>query len=122
MIVSGGSIIVTLKHGQSVTVYGLSENDQYTITEDTYQGYNTSFATTVNDTEKTGDGYSGTGSTVSTKIATSNSLQTQKVTFTNAKDGSATGLILNYAPYALMVVLAAAVAFVFYRKKRNLDF
>lgn len=122
VIVSGGSIIVTLKHGQSVTVYGLSENDQYTITEDTYQGYNTSFATTVNDTEKTGDGYSGTGSTVSTKIATSNSLQTQKVTFTNAKDGSATGLILNYAPYALMVVLAAAVAFVFYRKKRNLDF
>lgn len=122
VIVSGGSIKVTLKHGQSVTVYGLSENDQYTITEDTYQGYNTSFATTVNDTEKTGEGYSGTGSTVSTKIATSTSLQTQKVTFTNEKDGSATGLILNYAPYALMVVLAAAVAFVFYRKKRNLDF
>lgn len=122
VIVSGGSIKVTLKDGQSVTVYGLSENDEYTITEDSYAGYTTSFATKVNDTEKIGEGYSGNGSTVTTKIATNDSLQTQEVTFTNDKDGTATGLILNYAPYALMVVLAVAVAFVFCRKKRNLDF
>lgn len=121
-ITSGGSVTVTLKDGQSVMVYGLSANDSYTITEDTYAGYTTSFTTKLNGVDKTGTGFSGTGSTVTNKIAASDELQTQEVTFKNDKDGSATGIILNYAPYALMIVLAAATAFVFFRKRRSADF
>ena len=46
------------------------------------------------------------------------SLQTQEVAFTNDRTGSATGFASSYGPYALMVVLAGAVAFVLFRKKR----
>ena len=37
---------------------------------------------------------------------------------TNNREGSATGFASSYGPYALMVVLAGAVAFVLFRKRR----
>lgn len=63
-------------------------------------------------------GGSGNIKTATGTIDAGTSLQTQEVAFTNNREGSATGFVLSYGPYALMVVLAGAVAFVLFRKKR----
>lgn len=113
---SGVEKKITLHHGQSVKIYGLTEGDKYKIQEKAETGYTTKFETKVGETV-IGDG------AVASNVAEGNidkgtSLQTQTVAFTNNRTGSATGFVSSYGPYALMVVLAGAVAFVLFRKRR----
>lgn len=104
VLTSGTAVDITLKHDQSATIYGLSANDTYTVTEEDYtiDGY----TTTVNGTS----GHEATGKiTANTTVA-----------FVNSKDaGSPTGVLMNIAPYAIMIVLAGVCAVLFLRKKNH---
>ena len=114
---SGGKQTITLRHGQKVKIYGLTASDNYKIEEATVSGYTTKFETKVGGTV-IGDG-TVTSNSATGVIEAKDSLQTQEVAFTNNREaGAATGFALSYGPYALMVVLAGAVAFVLFRKRR----
>ena len=115
-IKKGTAARIELKHGNKVKIYGLTENDTYTIKELEADDYKTTFETKLNGTNKAGG--SGNIKTATGTIDAGTSLQTQEVAFTNDRTGSATGFASSYGPYALMVVLAGAVAFVLFRKKR----
>ena len=96
---------IKLANGDSLTIYGLVSNDSYTVTEDSYadKGY----STTINDqtTNTLTDTYSSADKTVAV-VNTRNAV-------------SPTGIVMNVAPYALLVVVAAAGCFVFMRKRRE---
>ncbi len=102
-------VTVGLKSGESVKIYGLSENDSYSITEtDANQdGYTTTAAgDNVNDDQ--------TGS--AGRLDADN----KAATVTNARNISTpTGIILTFAPYILMVAAAGVLAVMFLRKKRE---
>ena len=91
----------------TIHIYGLSANDTYTVTENdgVIKGY------TVTDT----DTASAEG-TVMGKLTADNTQHS----ITNKMDASApTGIMMDVAPYALLVVIAAAGCFVFLRKRRE---
>ena len=96
-------VTVGLKSGESVKIYGLSENDSYSITEtDANQdGYTTTAAgDNVNDDQ--------TGS--AGRLDADN----KAATVTNARNISTpTGIILTFAPYILMVAAAGVLAVMF---------
>ena len=98
-----------LQDGYTATIYGLSKSDGYEVWEVGTEGYGTE----VNDTpieEISEDG----------KI-TGNAIEMPSLVFTNTNKGEVptTGLILNIAPYVLMVVLAGGLAFLFLRRRKN---
>ena len=99
---------VTVKHNGTITIYGLSASDTYTIAETTgadEAGY------VVTDDKK--DDAEGTVSGHATQDG-------ELYTVTNTKEGTApTGIVMDVAPYALLVVVAAAGCFVFMRKRRE---
>lgn len=99
----------TLSDGEKVKIYGLSKDDTYTITEDSKDaaGYTTTIM--ANSTDKDDDN----------RTVTSNVGQDTTVTFENNKGTGLpeTGVILNIAPYILMVALAGVLAFFFLRKR-----
>lgn len=109
---SGATFIETLKHGESVIVYGLSSEDKFAVTEADYHGdgYKTSY--------KIGDGTNSTeGSSIAEK-AIGNSDTT--VIFTNTKDVTVpTDVIRTVVPYAASVAFAAVMGVVFFRPRRN---
>lgn len=93
------SINVQMKHDESITIKGLPVGTDYTITESDNAGYTVTYA---------GSTTNGTGEIDGDAT----------VTVTNDLSSSpATGVIMNVAPYALMVVIAAVGAFVFLRKR-----
>lgn len=108
VVTSGDTITVDgIGDDDMITIYGLTENDTYTVTENdgASKGY------TVTDS----DAATAAG-TVSGKVTTDGAT----ATITNTKDGSApTGIVMNVAPYVLLVVVAAAGCFVFLRKRRE---
>lgn len=112
--VDGASI--TLSDGKAIKVYGLVKQDKYEIKETKVDTYTTSAtstdsgATTNNDiTEYTVA--NSTGLTTMTDIA---------VVYTNTRTSTpATGVVMNVAPYILLVIIAVAGAFVFLRKRRE---
>lgn len=109
---SGATFTETLKHGESVIVYGLSSEDKFTVTEADYHsdGYKTSY--------KIGDDTSWTdGSSIAEKaIGTSDTT----VTFTNTKEATVpTDVIRTVVPYAAIVAFAAVMGVVFFRPRRN---
>ena len=106
-LVSGQQATFTLQGGEYITVYGLSPNDTYTVAEADYTklGYTTEVK--VDDTVQ-----DPTNKTISGEEDT--------VTVTNTRDASApTGIAMDIAPYALLVVIAAAGCFVFLRKRNE---
>lgn len=109
---SGATFTETLKHGESVIVYGLSSEDKFAVTEADYHGdgYKTSY--------KIGDGTNSTeGSSIAEK-AIGNSDTT--VIFTNTKDVTVpTDVIRTVVPYAAIVAFAAVMGVVFSRPRRN---
>lgn len=109
---SGATFTETLKHGESVIVYGLSSEDKFAVTEADYHGdgYKTSY--------KIGDGTNSTeGSSIAEK-AIGNSDTT--VIFTNTKDATVpTDVIRTVVPYAAIVAFAAVMGVVFFRPRRN---
>lgn len=109
---SGATFTETLKHGESVIVYGLSSEDKFAVTEADYHGdgYKTSY--------KIGDGTNSTeGSSIAEK-AIGNSDTT--VIFTNTKDVTVPAdVIRTVVPYAAIVAFAAVMGVVFFRPRRN---
>lgn len=103
-LLSGVSQTITLSDGQSATIYGLSKTDSYTVEE----------------TDYTADGYTTKIDNVETREATGTIQQDKTLNFVNTKNANvATGLILNIAPYVLMVALAGILAFFFLRRRKS---
>lgn len=102
----------TLAHNERLHVYGLT-NEVYTVDETVANA--DSYVTTIKNgssdinTENAPDGVTNTFNGTDTTIA-----------YTNTREAvSPTGLIMDIAPYALLVVVAAAGCFVFLRKRRE---
>lgn len=102
-----GITISDIGHEDTIHIYGLSENDTYMVTETdgTSQGY------TVSDSVVTdADG------TVSGKVTVDGDTET----ITNTKNATTpTGIAMTIAPYAIMVVAASGVAFLFLRRRHS---
>ena len=96
----------TLANNETAVIYGLSKSDTYTVTEDDYtsEGYTT----------KIDDGTPGVLSKTGTLSADTT------VTVNNDNTVSTpTGVAMTIAPYAIMVVAAAGVAFLFLRRRHS---
>ena len=94
------TLTFTLRHGQTATISNLPYGTAYTVTEADYtaDGYTTA---------KTGD----TG-TIAAAQATA--------TFTNTKDGSIdNGVLLDSAPYVVLLAVAAAGGVMLMRRRRG---
>lgn len=111
---------VNLSDGERYRIYGLSANDEYTITETSYsnEGYTAYANKSYEDTDtynKVGD----TDITASCEIKDKTAENTT-VAFHNVRlSNTPTGIVMNVAPYVLLVVVAAAGCFVFLRKRRE---
>ena len=91
----------------TIHIYGLSASDTYTVTENdgVTKGY------TVTDTDK-----ASAEGTVTGRLTADNTQHS----ITNDKDASTpTGIMMDVAPYVLLVAVAAAGCFVFLRKRRE---
>ena len=106
-IVSGADAVkYSIKDTGSIQIFGLTSNDTYTVEEADYSK----------------DGYVTTVGSETTRTVTGN-IQEDGVskTVTNTKNTSTpTGIILNYGPYILMIVLAGSLAtFFLFRRNRK---
>ena len=123
---------ILLKDGQKVVITGLSANDQYTIYEEEADknGYITTVSGTDSNDKVTNNVKISESLTVNDqivgKIATVSSddaldvVADKAIVFENNRATTApTGLIMDIAPYVLLVVVAAAGCFVFLRKRRE---
>lgn len=103
----------TLKHGEKIVVKGLEAMDTYEVTEDTYAGYTTSVNGSANTLTN------GSNMTKSENELTS---AAKNVAYVNTYTATTpTGVIMNIAPYALMVVLAGAFAVVFLSRRNRAE-
>ena len=104
-LTGGSNINIKLSHGETLRIYGLISGYEYTITEDDYgsKGY----TTTIEDVS---------GRTLTEEYDSSD----KDISVVNTRAAvSPTGLIMDIAPYVLLVVVAAAGCFVFLRKRRE---
>mgnify|MGYP002589609358 CR=1 FL=1 len=105
----------TLMDGETLHIYGLSENDEYTVTEASYadDGY-----TTTIDNVKT----STTAGTIATGAGTTADNGDKNITVVNDKTtDSPTGIFLHIAPYIALIGAAIASSLLFFRRKRVKD-
>ena len=96
-ITAGTAATYYLKHDQSIVIRGLTAKTQYTVTEESYSadGYTT-----------TNTDNSASGNTTGAKTM---GAADHTVTFTNNKTGVVpTGILLDVAPYLLLVAAALA--------------
>lgn len=108
----------TLAHDDTFVIYGLSENDAYTITEKDNEGDLTGYVTTVSRNDVISESAMG-GEGVLEQIGTV-SADAATVDYTNSKNVTTpTGIAMTFAPYAVMVVFAGVFAVMFLRKKRE---
>ena len=110
-----GKLTVNLKHDQTATIYGITQDDldvaepQATFTQ---KGYSLDKTVVGETTDEEPLDYT-------VDVALTNGESTN-VEFTNNREAvSPTGLVMDIAPYALLVVVAAAGCFVFLRKRRE---
>lgn len=99
-----------LKHGQQAVIYGL-DMGEYTITESeessTKKGY-TVYVNSVSDADR------------AETITLDADSKTGAVSFDNKRESIApTGLVMNVAPYVLLVLVAAGAGYVFLRKREE---
>lgn len=105
------SATFTLAHGENVIIYGLSEGDIYTITENDYSadGYTTTVS--VDSAEAT-----ETNTTTDTLDAATD----VNILFTNNKSANVpTGIAMTVLPFVAMIALAAIVAVLFFQKRER---
>lgn len=116
---TGWTVTTKLGDGDSLTIYGLSEGDGYTIDET--DAYTDNYVTTI-DTDNDAE------DEITEKAAVEAGLSGNyrandgniDVVYTNARESvTPTGIVMNVAPYVLLVVVAAAGCFVFLRKRRE---
>lgn len=109
-LTSGKSTEFTLGNADTITIIGLSNGDSYTVTE----------------AEANEDGYVTTAKIGETPVTLNDGSATGSITtdstlaYTNTRDSSTpTGIMMDIAPYAVLVVIAAAGCFIFLRKRHT---
>lgn len=117
---------IKLKHNEAIKIVGLTKGDKYTISETVDSKYETTAAVTGDeipsqnncyDANKTKYTVKNTDGLTESAIQSTNDIT---VAYTNThKAVTPTGVIMNVAPYVLMVIIAVAGAFVFLRKRRD---
>lgn len=124
---NGDANITNIKLADDGTfkIAGLPDTTAYTITEnlDAKDGYTVS--TTGSATSPLTNSQlsnATTNLTVSGNLSDHPATGTEKITFTNNRDAvTPTGVAMDIAPYALMVVLAGGAGFTFLRKKESFE-
>ena len=120
---------VTLNGGEDLIIYGVDAKEDYVVKENANdKGYSISAVVTNDKDEVLEDdvNYTSADSEELAQVATNgvtvdvNVDKQTDVTFTNTRDAvSPTGLVMDIAPYVLLVVAAAAGCFIFMRKRRE---
>ncbi len=107
---------VELSDGMSLQINGLSQKESYIITET--DAFVDNYTTTI---DKNNDGTDDVTEEEAVKSGINEQFNGNiTAEFTNTREAvSPTGLIMDIAPYALLVVVAAAGCFVFLRKRRE---
>ena len=102
-----------LAHNERIHIYGVSQNDTVKVIEsDSGVGYTTTYVMP--------NGKKVKSTEFNASIVNDFKGENFEVTFTNTRDAvSPTGLVMDIAPYALLVIVAAAGCFVFLRKRRE---
>lgn len=105
---SGTSQTISLKHGETIEITGLTAGDTYTVSEDPADGYTTTYKI-------------DTGNETPYTTALTDSISADRtITFINTKNASTpTGVILTFMPYILMILAGFVVASLFLRRKRR---
>lgn len=112
------SDVFELSGDQYAMIYGLSENDTFTVTETTANsaGYKTTYGVATGITN--GDATVTGTTTISEKMGATDKTATVRNDKSPATPG---GVIMTIAPYALMVVLAGAFAVVFLTRRNRAE-
>ena len=117
------TVVGSLHDGEALTINGLVDGDTYSINETAadQDGYDTSVAAKSGMNNTTVTNSDGTNTLKNASTVTFNAEDgADAVTYTNTRNAvSPTGIVMNVAPYALLVVVAAAGCFVFMRKRRE---
>ena len=101
-ITSGAPTTITLQGGEMAQIYGLSAEDSYTVEETDYSSIG--YTTTV-------EGQPG-------RLYTAKYKENNQIDFKNVKNPSTpTGIVMDIAPYIIMVAAAGVLAFVFLRRR-----
>ena len=116
-LVSGEAKTITLKDNETAKIFGLSETDEYTVTEASYA--DDGYTTTIDNEEK----LTATGTIKKDKEARTTAENGDKnITVVNDKTtNSPTGIFLHVAPYIALIGAAIASSFLFFRRKRVKD-
>lgn len=133
VFVSGTAQTISLHDGEKIVITGLSANDTYTVyeSEADQNGYTTTVTGATDgkvkdnividpDTDKTVNDYIDADTISANDPGDPSKVADKTVTFTNNREAAApTGVVMNVAPYILLVIIAVAGAFVFLRKRRE---
>lgn len=121
---SGASTeIKGLKDTGTITIYSLDADDTYQVVENTNgsgKGYDVYVDSTYTANESYDENTDGKTEKKNDTGEVPMGNTDQNIAFYNVKNGNvATGVMMDIAPYALLVVAAAAGCFVFLRKRRE---
>lgn len=133
VFVSGTAQTISLHDGEKIVITGLSANDTYTVyeSEADQNGYTTTVTGATDgkvkdnfvidpDTNKTVNDYIDADTISANDQGDPSKVADKTVTFTNNREAATpTGVVMNVAPYILLVIIAVAGAFVFLRKRRE---
>ena len=116
-LVSGEAKTITLKDNETAKIFGLSETDEYTVTEASYA--DDGYTTTIDNEEK----LTATGTIKKdTEARTTAANGDKNITVVNDKTtNSPTGIFLHVAPYIALIGAAIASRLLFFRRKRAKD-
>ena len=119
-ITEDAEVTFKLAEGDTFHIDGLTANDKITVTEPEDAAYTTSYKTVVGKDTSFENAQSTKNNVATIDYASMQSLNDQKTEFTNEKTvANPTGIVMDVAPYVLLVVVAAAGCFVFLRKRRE---
>lgn len=112
------TLTLELTQGQSFTIYGLSPEDSYSITENDAEVSNGTYQTAINQSEgaNTGDTINTNTFTVSGKAGATNDV----FTFTNTRTGNVpTAFFTTYGPYVAGLALLGGLGYAMFGKKKK---
>lgn len=123
-LTEGAAQTITLSHNERLRISGMSSYDNFGATETDYstQGYDTKYQVKSDKTQNDPTDGREVNPVDFKKPTTDEEKGQNDIQFTNTRNAvSPTGLAMNIAPYALLVVVAAGACFVFLRKRREDD-
>lgn len=108
-VTAGQEATFTLKHGEKLIIHNLPIHAKYTVTEKDSKGYEKTEIAINRDAKKTG------------KVAEATIIpDCNTVAYTNTNNvASPTGMILQYVPNVLLLVVAVIGCFIFFRRRRG---